>query len=124
MYQKKPEKARMSQQTEKLTGILLNGKNYHLWARQATFGLDGQDKLEHIPGEKPQPVPINPATLTYEEKKSISEWRKSDHLVISWLLAIMELRIFDLMTYQNAAQEIWDKAETLFDKKKNFAHIY
>jgi gag-polypeptide of LTR copia-type len=46
----------MSLDSEKLIYVMLNGKNYHLWARQATFGLIGQDKLEHVNGENPIPV--------------------------------------------------------------------
>jgi hypothetical protein len=42
----------MSQNIDKLTFVLLNGKNYYLWVRQATFGLIGRDRLKHVNGEK------------------------------------------------------------------------
>ena len=38
----------MAQNHEKLTGVMLNGKNYHLWARQVNFALSGREKSDHI----------------------------------------------------------------------------
>jgi gag-polypeptide of LTR copia-type len=46
----------MSQPIEKLTFVMLTGKNYHLWVRQATFRLIGRDKLELVNGERPAPI--------------------------------------------------------------------
>ena len=114
----------MSQHIERLTGVLLNGKNYHLWARQVTFGLIGRDKFEHVTGEKSKPKAEDPTHPTVEERKEISEWRKSDNLVMSWLLATMEPHISDLMTYLDTARDMWVKAETMFGKKKNYSLIY
>jgi hypothetical protein len=48
---------KISQNAEKLTSVMLNCKNYHMWARQATFELIGRDKLEHVDGENPISVP-------------------------------------------------------------------
>ena len=114
----------MSQHIERLTGVLLNGKNYHLWARQVTFGLIGRDKFEHVTGEKSKPKAEDPTHPTVEERKEISEWRKSDNLVMSWLLATMKSHISDLMTYLDTARDMWVKAETMFGKKKNYSLIY
>jgi gag-polypeptide of LTR copia-type len=51
----------MSTQTsDKLTSILLDGKNYNIWVRQATFGLIGRDKLKFVNGEATIPVPVTP----------------------------------------------------------------
>jgi hypothetical protein len=36
---------------------MLTDKNYHMWARQATFGLIARDKLELVNGERPVPIP-------------------------------------------------------------------
>jgi gag-polypeptide of LTR copia-type len=47
----------MAQINEKLIGVMLNGKNYHSWARQITFALIGRDKVEYITGEMPISVP-------------------------------------------------------------------
>jgi gag-polypeptide of LTR copia-type len=108
----------MAQPSEKLTGIMLNGKNYHSWARQITFALTGRDKLEYVTREMPPPVPATAGAPTAEETKKLREWRKGDHLVANWLLNTMEPHIADIMSLQNTSQEIWEKAESLYSKKR------
>jgi Retrotransposon gag protein len=36
----------------------------------------------------------------------------------------MEPSISDVMSYQNSTQAMWEKTESLFSKKINYAHIY
>jgi gag-polypeptide of LTR copia-type len=50
---------------------MLNGKNYHSWARQITFALTGKDKIEYITGEMPIPVSALAGAPTAEEKKKL-----------------------------------------------------
>jgi hypothetical protein len=38
----------ISQNSDKLTSILIGDKNYNIWARQASFGLIGQEQLEYV----------------------------------------------------------------------------
>jgi hypothetical protein len=73
----------MSQNIEKLTYVTLNNKNYHLWARQATFDLIGRDKLEHVNGENLIPIPKISSEPTEEKKRAIREWRKNDNRTCS-----------------------------------------
>lgn len=60
---------KMSQYIKRLTSVLLNGKKYHLQARQVNFGLMGRDKFEHIIGEKSKQKTKDPTQLIAEEKK-------------------------------------------------------
>ena len=114
----------MSQQNERLTGVLLNGKNYISWARSITFSLSGRSKLEYITGDKKKPEPKVVNAPDETEKKAITEWQANDHLIMSWLLAFMELPIADLFYCTNSAKELWDKAEKLYGHKNNYAHIF
>jgi hypothetical protein len=63
----------MSQPIEKLISLMPTGKNYHLWARQAIFGLIGRDKLELVNSEIPAPIPKKLGEPTEEEKKALRE---------------------------------------------------
>jgi hypothetical protein len=63
----------MSQTIEKLTYMLLTDKNYHILARQATFGLIDRNKLKYINDEKPILVPKKLDKPTEEEKKTLRE---------------------------------------------------
>jgi hypothetical protein len=87
----------MSQNIEKLTSVLLNGKNYHLWIRQATFGLIGRDRLEHVNGEKPMPQLSIPPLAS--EMKVVKAWMKDDNQTCSLLIASMEPHVAELMSY-------------------------
>jgi hypothetical protein len=62
---------------------MLTDKNYHLWARQATFRLIGRGKLELVNGERLAPIPKIPGEPTKEEKKALREWRRDDNKVCS-----------------------------------------
>jgi gag-polypeptide of LTR copia-type len=70
-----------NQTTDKLTSVLLNGKNYNVWVSQVTFGLIGRDKLEFVNGEFNIPVPVTSEEPTDDEKRAIKEWRKNDNSV-------------------------------------------
>jgi hypothetical protein len=60
-----------NQTTDKLTSILLDGKNYN---RQTTFGLIVRDKIEYINGEITILVSVATGAPTEDEKKVITEW--------------------------------------------------
>jgi gag-polypeptide of LTR copia-type len=107
-----------NQSTDKLTSVLLDGKNYNMWVRQVSFGLFGIDKFEYVNGEFTMPVPSIIGEPTENEKKANMEWRKSDNRVVASLLATMELLIFKVMIYQKTIKQMWDKVKKLYDKRK------
>jgi hypothetical protein len=90
-----------TQNTERITSMRLNGKNFNMWARHATFGQVGRDIFVFVNGDITMPVVGVP---TVEEKVVIREWRKRDNQVVVWLLAIMEPHVAKIMTYQGIAQ--------------------
>ncbi|XP_078169457.1 uncharacterized protein LOC144563864 [Carex rostrata] len=112
----------MSQNHEKLTEVMLNGRNYHVWARQVTFALSDREKSDHINPENKAPKQSDPPTDP--EKRALTRWNVSDHTVITWLLTTMEPKVFDLLSYKNTALEIWQRAEQLYGHRKNYSHIY
>jgi hypothetical protein len=85
---------------KKFTLVMLNGENFNMWARQATFGLVGRDRFEFVNGDITMSVPAAAGGPTAEEKVTIREWRKRDNQVVGWLLATMEPHIAKIMTYQ------------------------
>jgi gag-polypeptide of LTR copia-type len=119
-----PEPKMSNQAIERLTSVLLDGKNYNMWARQVSFGLVGRDKLEYVNGEITKPVPRSVGALTEEENKALKDWKKNDNKVAGWLLATMEPYIAKIMTYQNTVRQMWEKAEKLYGKRKNHSHVY
>jgi gag-polypeptide of LTR copia-type len=70
-----------NQAIERLTLVLLDDKNYNMWARQVSFGLVGRDELEYVNGEITKPVLRSVGALTEELNKALKEWKKNDHKV-------------------------------------------
>jgi hypothetical protein len=62
-----------SQTTDKLTLVLLDGKNYNICVIQATFGLIGRDKLEFVNGENTIPLSATVRERADDEKRDIRE---------------------------------------------------
>jgi hypothetical protein len=75
--------------------VLLDGNNYNMWTIQVSFGLIDRDKLEYVNDELTMAVQRIFEALTEDEKKTIREWRKSDNIVVGWILATMEPHIQD-----------------------------
>jgi hypothetical protein len=73
----------MSQQTEKITHIILNDTNYLLWVHTVIIGLGDRSKLEYITEDLPKPELANPNFPTAQGKKTLKEWRTDDLLVNS-----------------------------------------
>jgi gag-polypeptide of LTR copia-type len=114
----------MSQQTEIITHITLNGTNYLPWLHTVTIGLGGRSKLEYVTGELPKPIPVNPNFPIAQEKKALKEWRTKDLLVTTWLLNSMEPAIADIYMCAGSAQAIWEKIEKRFGQKNNHVRIF
>jgi gag-polypeptide of LTR copia-type len=47
-----------TQNTERITSVMLNDKNFNMWAKQATLGLVGRDRFEFVNGDIIMPVPV------------------------------------------------------------------
>jgi gag-polypeptide of LTR copia-type len=74
---------KMSNQTvERLTSMLLDGKNYNMWAKQVSFRLDDRDKLEYVNDEITKPVPRSAGALIEEMTKSLKDWKNNDNKVV------------------------------------------
>lgn len=59
---------------QRLTSIMLNGRNYLPWSRAVTIALGGRSKLGHISGQIKAPDPKDPKFI---------EWQASDHSVMT-----------------------------------------
>jgi TRAP-type mannitol/chloroaromatic compound transport system permease small subunit len=92
-----------TQNTERITSVRLNGKNFNMWARHATFGQVGRDIFVFMNGDITM---LFAGVPTAEENVLIREWRKRDNQVIVWLLATMEPHVAKIMTYQGIAQSM------------------
>ncbi|XP_019427198.1 PREDICTED: uncharacterized protein LOC109335519 [Lupinus angustifolius] len=81
-----------------LVSPILDGRNYHSWARAMTMALDTKNKVEFINGSLPKPPLHDPLS---------SLWSRCNNLVISWLNKSIDPSILPSILWMETAFEIW-----------------
>ncbi|XP_078150168.1 uncharacterized protein LOC144545470, partial [Carex rostrata] len=98
--------------TTKLTGIILNGKNYLPWARAATIALKGRGAYGYVTGDKKKPSANSEA------------WEKFDSNIMTSILNSIEPKLSEQFVYLDTSAQMWQKIRQRFGKQNNFAHIF
>ncbi|XP_068319454.1 uncharacterized protein [Pyrus communis] len=100
---------------QRLSSVLLNEFNYHLWSMAVSLALGGRNKLGFINGNVLAPKNIS---LDYEG------WLCKDQLVMSWLLNFMERKIAGIFSYSESSLLLWTKVKEMYVNQNNFAHVF
>ena len=77
----------------------LNDQNYHQWSRSVQIALSTKLKLGFIDGSLVAPASTSPQFVL---------WKRSNDLVISWILNSVSSEIRKSIVYMNTAKQIWD----------------
>lgn len=85
--------------SQHLTSILLNGRNFLPWSRAVTIALGGRLRLGQIIGQTKAPDESHP---------NFEEWQGSDHGVMTWIFNSMEPKIYEIFAYSDLAKTLWD----------------
>lgn len=78
---------------------VLTDQNYHHWSRSIKIALYAKLKLGFIDGTTPQPQ------ITSSQ---YALWKRSNDLVISWILNSVSNDIRKSIVYMHTAQQIWE----------------
>lgn len=100
--------------SQKLTNVLLNGKNYIPWARAARTTLKGKGLLGYITGSKVRPR---------EGTDAQEEWDMLDCQVITLIRNSLEPKLTENF-YCETAAELWQEIEGQFSNQKNHSQVY
>ena len=73
--------------------------NYHHWSRAISIALSAKLKLGFIDGTTARPASTSP---------QLALWKRSNDLVISWILNSVSSDIRKSIVYMNTAQQIWE----------------
>lgn len=86
---------------------LLNGSNYHSWARSMRRALGGKMKYEFVDGTIP------PVTDSFDP--SFRAWNRCNILIHSWILNSVDPSISQSIVFMENAMDVWN------DLKERFA---
>jgi len=96
--------------SQRLTSILLNGRNFLPWSRAVTIALGGRSRLGHITGQTKAPDESHP---------NFEEWQASDHGVMTWIFNSMEPKIYEIFAYSDSAKTLWDSLSEMYGQANN-----
>ncbi|GFY83356.1 hypothetical protein Acr_03g0001300 [Actinidia rufa] len=70
----------LSQPAQRVTSVLLNGKNFHAWSRSFQLYLGGKRKTRWILGKEPKPTESDP---------TFDEWVADNCIILGWICMLM-----------------------------------
>ena len=101
--------------SQRLTSLLLNGRNFLPWSRAIMIALGGRSRLGHITGRTKIPQESDP---------SFEEWQANDHKVMTWLFNSMESQIYEIFAYSDTAQALWESLDEMYGQANNSSRIF
>ncbi|XP_061349565.1 uncharacterized protein LOC133294823 [Gastrolobium bilobum] len=81
-----------------LVSPLLNGENYHSWARGMKMALISKNKLGFIDGSIPPPNP---------DKPTFAAWQRCDTMVMAWIQKSISTSIVKSIIWIELARDTW-----------------
>jgi hypothetical protein len=90
-----------------LVNPVLDGKNYHPWARSMKKAVITKNKLRFLDGSSPMPAEFDP---NYEA------WIRCNNLVLSWIQNSVTASIAQSIVYYDLAASAWNDLKTRFSR--------
>ena len=91
---------------------MFNGAEYHAWKEQMGDFLGSQRMLGFINGDRPRPVPADPANVTAAERQAVAQWVEDNTVVKSYIALRLSPNLHTHIG--NTAEETWESLETTF----------
>ncbi|GAV56850.1 UBN2_3 domain-containing protein [Cephalotus follicularis] len=98
-----------------ITGHKFNGNNYNQWSHSVMIFIYGKGKDDYITG-----TAISPE----ESSARYRMWKAENHMVMSWLLNSMTIKMGENFMYYQIAKEIWDATRETYSNKDNTSAIF
>ncbi|KAM2230750.1 hypothetical protein ACFX1S_015128 [Malus domestica] len=96
-------------------GMVLDEKNYDLWAPLIQIHIAGRKKLGYLRGSIKAPS---------EDDPKYDDWFSEDQKIKSWLLSSMKPEIMKRYIRLSTSKEIWDSLKAAYFDENNEARIY
>ncbi|KAI5319172.1 hypothetical protein L3X38_038880 [Prunus dulcis] len=96
-------------------GMVLDEKNYDLWAPLIQIHIAGRKKMGYLRGSIKEPN---------EDDPKYDDWFSEDQKIKSWLLSSMKPEIMKRYIRLSTSKEIWDSLKTAYFDENDEARIY
>jgi hypothetical protein len=96
-------------------GMVLDEKNYDLWAPLIQIHIAGRKKMGYLRGSIKAP---------HEDDPKYDDWFSEDQKIKSWLLSSMKPEIMKRYIRLSTSKEIWDSLKVAYFDENDEARIY
>ncbi|GFZ05939.1 hypothetical protein Acr_18g0001090 [Actinidia rufa] len=96
-----------SQPAQRVTSVLLNGKNFHAWSRSFQLYLGGKRKTRWILGKEPKPAESDP---------KFDEWVSDNCIILGWMFNSMEDRVYHMFMYHDTVHGLWSALTQIWEE--------
>ncbi|XP_057467808.1 uncharacterized protein LOC130757154 isoform X1 [Actinidia eriantha] len=104
-----------SQPAQRVTSVLLNGKNFHAWSRSFQLYIGGKRKTRWILGKEPKPVESDP---------KFDEWVSDNCIILGWMFNSMEDRVYHMFMYHDTVHGLWTALTQMYAHARNESRIF
>ncbi|PSR86087.1 U2 small nuclear ribonucleoprotein [Actinidia chinensis var. chinensis] len=104
-----------SQPAQRVTSVLLNGKNFHAWSRSFQLYLGGKRKTRWILGKEPKPAESDP---------KFDEWISDNCIILGWMFNSMEDRVYHMFMYHDTVHGLWTALSQMYAHARNESRIF
>ncbi|XP_057505543.1 uncharacterized protein LOC130788863 [Actinidia eriantha] len=105
----------LSQPAQRVTSVLLNGKNFHAWSRSFQLYLGGKRKTRWILGKEPKPTESDP---------TFDEWVANNCIILGWMFNSMEDRVYHMFMYHDTVHGLWTALKQMYAHARNESRIF
>ncbi|GFZ18609.1 hypothetical protein Acr_27g0003480 [Actinidia rufa] len=104
-----------SQPAQRVTSVLLNGKNFHAWSRSFQLYLGGKRKTRWILGKEPKSAESDP---------KFDEWVSDNCIILGWMFNSMEDRVYHMFMYHDTVHGLWTALTQMYAHARNESRIF
>lgn len=89
----------------KITTVIFDGSNYLSWSNAIDVALYRWGRIRFIDGTFSSPA---------QTDTDYAEWRMNDHLVMSWLINLIDTKLHSLFNFSVSSKDLWDSIKELY----------
>lgn len=101
---------------QKITTVLLNGKNFPSWSRSVRLYLGSRGKGAWLLGTVKTP--------DAKEIEKFTQWDIDNCTILGWLFNSMEERIYNMFMFHDSVATLWEALTRTYSHGKNDARIF